>query len=85
MDYLPNFIGFDTFEGMPENSENTREYASGNFETSLERVKQNLQEHIPPQRLKLIAGDFNSLEGNETPLAAPIAIVNIDSPCKIGA
>jgi len=39
VDYLPNFIGFDTFEGMPENSENAREYASGNFETSLERVK----------------------------------------------
>ena len=79
LDYLPNFIGFDTFEGMPENSENAREYASGNFETSLERVKHNLQGYIPPQQLRLIAGDFNSFEGKGPPLIAPIAIVNIDA------
>ena len=78
-DYLPTFFGFDTFIGMPENSEGANEYASGTFETSIKDVEKKLLANIPSRQLKLIVGDFTSLDGELAHLDKPIAIVNIDS------
>ena len=78
-DYLPTFFGLDTFIGMPKNSEGANEYASGTFETSIKDVEKKLLANIPSRQLKLIVGDFTSLDGELAQLDKPIAIVNIDS------
>ena len=64
---------------MPKNSEGANEYASGTFETSIKDVEKKLLANIPSRQLKLIVGDFTSLDGELAQLDKPIAIVNIDS------
>ena len=64
---------------MPENAEGANEYASGTFETSIKNVEKKLLANILSRQLKLIVGDFTSLESEKTQLDKPIAIANIDS------
>jgi len=75
--YEPKFIGFDTFFGLPANNEENSNFDEGNFASSLESVKSNLEKVINKNSLKLVQGDFTILQNS--PSSLPIAILYIDS------
>lgn len=75
--YVPIFIGFDTFFGLPANNEKNPNFDEGNFTSSLESVKSKLEKEINKNSFKLVQGDFTKL--NFFPSNLPIAILNIDS------
>ena len=85
-DYIPTFLGFDTFESMPNNSECNAQYAADTFQTNLNFVKEKLG-IIPQNQLKLIKGDFTKivLENSAISQSKKIAILNIDSDLYISA
>jgi O-methyltransferase len=85
--YRPKFIGFDTFESMPDNSEGNPLYASNTFQTTLPLVQKRTIGVIPEKDLFLVKGDFTkSIElPKSIDKSAKIAILNIDSDLYISA
>jgi O-methyltransferase len=77
LSYQPEFIGFDTFSGLPANNESNLNFDEGNFASSLESVKSKLEKVINTNFLKLVQGDFTKLQ--VPPSNSPIAILYIDS------
>lgn len=75
--YEPKFIGFDTFLGLPKNSEQNPIYDQGNFAASLESVQSRLGKVMNKNSLKLVKGDFT--QSYVYPSNWPIAILYIDS------
>jgi O-methyltransferase len=85
-DYLPTFVGFDTFESMPNNSENNAQYAANTFQTNFYLVKEKLR-RVPQNQLKLIKGDFTKIDLGHSDILQneKIAILNIDSDLYVSA
>ena len=78
-DYAPKFLGFDTFEGMPDNNEGNSNFAKLSFVSNLEDVKKLLIKNIEESKLILIKGDFSILNSDEIFKSSNlISIVNID-------
>jgi len=78
-DYAPKYVGFDTFEGMPDNNEGNSNFQKLSFVSNLENVKERLIKNIKESKLILIKGDFSILNGDEISKSSKlIAIVNID-------
>ena len=78
-DYSPKFLGFDTFEGMPENNEGNHNFQKLSFVSNLETVKKRLIKSIQQSNLILIKGDFTLLAGeNISKQSNLISVVNID-------
>jgi len=77
------FYAFDTFEGMPENSENNENFAKGTFLGSLEEVKTAGEKvgMVEGDRIKYFKGLFSDIAKNqseEIEKLPPAVIVNID-------
>jgi len=78
-DYSPKFVGFDTFEGMPENNEGNLNFQKLSFASNRENVEKRLIRNIQKSNLILIKGDFTISTSEEiSKLSNLISIVNID-------
>ena len=84
--YFPAFLGFDTFESMPINTESNELYAANTFQSNLYLVKEKLSK-IPPEQLQLIQGDFTKLDQATLQVvqSEKIAVLNIDSDLYVSA
>jgi hypothetical protein len=78
-DYSPKFLGFDTFEGMPENNEGNLNFQKLSFSENRENVEKRLIRNIQRSNLILIKGDFTISTSEEISKSSNlISIVNID-------
>lgn len=78
-DYSPKFLGFDTFEGMPENNEGNLNFQKLSFSSNRENVEKRLIRNIQRSNLILIKGDFTISTSEEISKSSNlISIVNID-------
>jgi len=78
-DYSPKFLGFDTFEGMPENNEGNLNFQKLSFASNRENVEKRLIRNIQKSNLILIKGDFTISTSEEISKSSNlISIVNID-------
>jgi hypothetical protein len=78
-DYSPKFLGFDTFEGMPENNEGNLNFQKLSFSSNRENVEKRFIRNIQRSNLILIKGDFTISTSEEISKSSNlISIVNID-------
>jgi len=78
-DYSPKFLGFDTFEGMPENNEGNLNFQKLSFSSNHENVSKRLVRNILRSNLILVKGDFTISTSEEISKSSNlISIVNID-------
>lgn len=78
-DFSPKFLGFDSFEGLPDNNEGNLNFQKFSFASNLETVEKSLHRYIKKCDLILIKGDFTTSNGkNYSQHSNLISIVNID-------
>lgn len=77
LEHHPTFYGFDTFAGMPNNSEGEDTLAPGSFKSDREAVLRRCRRiGLCPPTLQLIAGLFTEASRHLGP--HPAAIVHVD-------
>tara|TARA_R110000868_G_scaffold153644_10_gene379178 strand:+ start:11404 stop:12126 length:723 start_codon:yes stop_codon:yes gene_type:complete len=79
VDYRPEFIGLDSFEGMPENDEDNHTFSKGTFLSSYDSVESKCRSSFSDglAGYQLIKGYFENVDPSI--FKNKIAILNIDS------
>jgi O-methyltransferase len=79
-DFIPQFHGLDTFEGLPENEEGNVTFRKGNFLGSLDEVKMRCEkEGLKAPQLHLYKGLFKDTKTQlHKNIKNKAAIINID-------
>ena len=77
-EHKPQFIGVDSFQGIPDNQESDSYFSKGDFSATKELVsKRCLNEGLPKNQFKLIEGFYSEL--SEDIFTNKAAVIHIDS------